>query len=134
MTVKWISVDNNSFEVNHGRLMIPFSKQTPVRRYKCNTSIHNQIYLCNLILFEPKFSKIWHFLNRVIPDKLITNHVCHLLARMLSTMLSIDLPREVYRKKKALWFWMEQNYDVIQECFRTYRISIKINKCIYVLS
>ena len=134
MTVQWISVDNTTFEVRHARLLLPVVKQTPVRRFKYNTMVHNQIYLSNLILFEPRFSQIWHYLNRVIPEKLLTNHVGHLLTRLLSTLLAIDLPREVYRKNKALWFWMDRNFDLIKDCFASHRISIKINKCIYVLS
>ena len=134
MLVKWVSVDSTPLPVSHGRLLLPTMKQTPVKRFKYNVVAHNQIYNCNLILFEPKFSKIWHYLNRVIPDKCLTNHVAHILARLLSAMMSIDLPREVYRRNKALWFWLEQNYNAILEVFQEYRISIRIGKCIYVLS
>ena len=134
MTVRWISLDQQRFDVRHGKVLMPPIRHVLIRRCGFNTLVHNQIYKVNLILFEPAYSKIWHFLNRVIPGRLLSHRVTHPLARLMSTILGIDLPREVYRREKPLWYWLERNYNYILECFAEHRISIKIGKCVYVLS
>ena len=133
----FIQVDNNTvcFKKN-----CPIFKRTHTKPRKLFKGfIHNgikyseEILLRSLGQFDPDKSEAYKYLLTKLNAKCVQYEIIAGLCRVLANYLSLPIPREYYRRKKTVLFWMELNLDNIKNFISSHVITISYKQNIYHL-
>ena len=84
-------------------------------------------FLKSIEQFNFYASKAFQFLHVIFDSKFLNFQNLSILARLFSRYSHVVCTREVYRRKKCLYFWFEQNFTEFKKLFAENKIVIHIN-------
>lgn len=84
-------------------------------------------FLKSIEQFNFYTSNTFRFLHAIFDSKFLNFANLSILARLFSRYSHVVCTREVYRRKKCIYFWLEQNFTEFKKLFTENKIVIHIN-------
>ena len=81
--------------------------------------------------FKPDYSSPYVWLCALFNSTAIPSDVCRSFAFFFSKLIKVPLPRECYRRKKCVIYWLQQNFIKITEFVQKNEIFISMNSAHY---
>ena len=85
-----------------------------------------------LCCFDVRYTRIWELFTRRVPRQYITPRLAVDFARIMEALTNNYMPRAVFHCNKAIWWWLEQNFDIIELALQEHFINAKIGDAYFL--